>query len=77
MQSEYRMEYGMTREQRWVWAERMEQYRTVKGITGKKYRVRLTAEEIEGRRKLGMAAALGILTPGCMAILAWAAGIFG
>lgn len=74
---EYTMERGWTQQQKWIWADRMEQFRIVKGITGTKYRVRLTAEEIEGKRTLGMVFALGIMTPACIAVLAWAAGLFG
>lgn len=75
--SEYRMEQGMTQRQKWIWADKMEEFRTVRTGSGRKYRVRLTAEEIEEKRKLGMAAALGILTPAAMILMAWAWGIIG
>ena len=75
MDDGYRMDRGMSREQKWVWADGMEKYRTVRTSMGRKYRMRMTAEEIEGRRQLGMAAALGGLVPACIAIMAAAAGL--
>jgi len=75
--SEYRMERGMSQQQKWIWADRMEEYRTVRTGSGSKYRMRLTAEEIEEKRKLGMAAALWIMTPAAIAVMAWAAGLIG
>ena len=73
--SEYRIEYGMSQAERWVWADQMEEFRTVRTSMGRKYRVRLTAEEIEARRRAGMAAVVGLMTPACIAILAAAAGL--
>lgn len=77
MDDGYRMERGWNQRKRWLWAEHMDMYRTVKGVTGTTYRVRMTAEEIEDRRKLGMFAALGLLVPVCIGILAAAAGLIG
>lgn len=75
--SEYRIETGMSQAERWVWADQMEEFRTVKTTYGTKYRVRMTAEEIEDRRRAGLAAAVAIMTPVCIGILAAAAGLFG
>ena len=73
--SEYMIENGMSREERWVWADQMEEFRTVRTSMGHKYRVRLTAEEIESRRRAAVAATVGLMTPACIAILAAAAGL--
>ena len=75
--SEYRIETGMSTVEKWMWADEMDAYRTVKTSCGAKYRVRMTAEEIEDRRRAGLAAAVAIMMPVCIGILAAAAGLFG
>lgn len=51
------------------------QYKTVRGWSGKKYQVRMTAAEIEVRRICGLIFAAVIVMPVWVLIMALAAGM--
>lgn len=52
-----------------------EQYRTVKGWSGKKYRVYMSQAEIDAREKIKLWVGVSILTPVWVVIMAIAAGL--
>lgn len=51
-------------------------YRKFKGWSGTIYQVRMTPEEIEGKRKLGLVISILTVTPLSIVLLALAAGLF-
>ena len=50
-------------------------YKTVRGWSGRKYQVRMTEEEINARRILGLIASIAIGVPVWILIMAMAAGL--
>lgn len=52
-----------------------EQYKTVKGWSGKRYRVQMTNAEIEARRICGLIFAAVVCMPALVLIMAKAAGL--
>lgn len=52
-----------------------ERYRTVKGWSGKKYRVRMTDAEIQVRERIGLCVAVCLITPAMVFLMALVAGM--
>ena len=73
----YRIETGYAQVEKWIREDENARYKTVKTSSGTKYRVKMTEEESEDWRRLGMIAAVGGVFPLCMGIMAWAAGLLG
>lgn len=53
----------------------VEQYKTVRGWSGRRYRVRMTNAEIEARRLLGLVGGIVIGVPAWFIAMALAAGL--
>ena len=50
-------------------------YKTVRGWSGRRYRVRMTEREIRARRVIGLIGCIGLGTPLWILIMAWAANL--
>lgn len=52
-----------------------EQYKTVRSWSGKRYRVRMTNQEINARRILGLVFGIVVVVPAWVIVMALAAGL--
>ena len=52
-----------------------EQYKTVRSCSGKRYRVRMTNQEINARRILGLVFGIVVVVPAWVIAMALAAGL--